>query len=579
MNNEKFNSIVARLKYNIRNEYLYSACQDAELLKENEYKTNRDRIAFYNALLQGLQGELQSCICCLQNIQNSLLKHPVSIVSLYFLSDEIEEEKLERLRIEAKSSFEFVSLEGALLALEFHLLCTNDLHEATKLLEKIEGMPSSSKANLNAQIQGAKLWLDVESLDDNLEVLLRLDIDGLMALFTTYKRNGQSQKALEVLDKILDIDSLFLPALLEKASSHVSSGKLEEATKLTRIASDCSENHIQVQYLSTLLKFLTPCKDTERIQSLQTLLSNLEEQDASTSIWLKVSKTFSRVCGHVKGVKELALDILISRTEIELEVDSSVMMEVARQQRILGKLDESFETYQTILNIDENNVDAFFGLILSKILSGHVDEASHELEFFEEMQDIATGDSGSSSLDSICVHMLLGKGKKSYSSYVESMQNLVEKEFHTGVDVALLLDVCLLILARVVPEEEGVLKKLHVLLQRIVVLHPTLLESSILLCRLKVELELLEEFDAAFESSIKTCGHSLEFDLLRIHKDYLARQNGETEEVDLLEDLNLILSQSFGIQNNVYFCYLKGLILLEKVSPLRINNYIPTELY
>lgn len=566
MNNEKFNGIIARFKYNIRNEYLYAACQDAELLK-NEDKTNRDHITFYNALLLGLQGELQSCIRCLQNIQNSLLKHPVSVASLYFLSNEIEDEKLERVRIEAKASFDFVSLEGALLAIDFHLLCTKDLHEATKLLEKIEGMPSSSKANLNAQIQGAKLWLDVESLDDNLEVLLRLDIDGLMALFTTYKRIGQSQKALEVLDKILEMDSLFLPAIIEKASSHVSSGELEEATKLTRIAGDCSKNHIQVQYLSTLLKFLTPCKDTERIQSLQTLLSNLEEQDASTSIWLKVSKTFSRVCGHVKGVKELALDILISRTEIELEVDSSVMMEVARQQRILGKLDESFETYQTILNIDENNVDAFFGLILSKILSGHVDEASHELEFFEEMQDIATGDSGSLSLDSICIHMLLGKGKKSYSSYVQSMQNLVEKEFHTGVDVALLLDVCLLILARVVPEEEGVLKKLHVLLQRIVALHPTLLESSILLCRIKVELELLDEFDAAFESSIKTCGHSLEFDLIRIHKDYLARQNGETEAVDLLEDLNLILSQSFGIQNNVYFCYLKGLILLEKVSP------------
>ncbi|GFH61197.1 hypothetical protein CTEN210_17673 [Chaetoceros tenuissimus] len=567
MKNEKFNCIVARFKYNIRNEYLYAACQDAKLLKQNEDKTNRDHITFYNALLLGLQGELQSFIRCLQNIQNSLLKHPVSVASLYFLSDDIEEEKLERLRMEAKASFDFVSLEGALLAIDFHLLCTNDLHEATKLLEKIEGMPSSSKANFNAQIQGAKLWLDVGSLDDDLEVLLKkLNIDGLMALFTTYKRNGQSQKAVEVLDKILEIDGSFLPALLEKASLQLSLGELEEATKLIRSASDYSKNHIQVQYLSTLLKFLTPCKDTKRIQSLQTLLSNLEEQDASTSIWLKVSKTFSRVCGNVKGVKELALDILISRTEIELEVDSSVMMEIARQQRTLGKLDESLDTFQTILNIDENNVDAFFGLTLCKILSGHGDEARHELEFFEEMQDIATGDSGSLSLDSICVHVLLGKGEKSYSSYVESMQNLVwdEKEFHTGIDVALLLEVCHLILARVVPEEEDVFNKLHILLQRIVVLNPTLLESSILLCRLKVEIALLDEFDATFESSIKTCGHSIEFDLIKIHKEYLARQNRETEAVNLLEDLNLVLSQSFGVQNNVYFCYLKGLLLLEK---------------
>ena len=35
MNNEKFNSIIARFKYNIRNEYLYSALQDAELLKQH----------------------------------------------------------------------------------------------------------------------------------------------------------------------------------------------------------------------------------------------------------------------------------------------------------------------------------------------------------------------------------------------------------------------------------------------------------------------------------------------------------------------------------------------------------------
>jgi len=190
---------------------------------------------------------------------------------------------------------------------------------------------------------------------------------------------------LNTLRKIKSLDSSFFPAFIEISKVHLAMASFTLAEESSRIASGMANSHIEAQYVLTMTKCFSRCDKRERHACLQNLMQLCINQEVtlSSKLWLRSWQFFSRVCGHDKITLQVILDTMTKILDESMPV--GIALEYARTLRCLGRYGESLSQYQLALLIDDSNTAE--GIVLCQALSGEVEQADHQIEFIELMQE------------------------------------------------------------------------------------------------------------------------------------------------------------------------------------------------
>ncbi len=70
---------------------------------------------------------------------------------------------------------------------------------------------------------------------------------------------------------------------------------------------------------------------------------------------------------------------------LSLSPSSSLVPQLANQQRMKGQVRESLQSYKRAFNVDETSIPALAGIIHCQIIDGQLSEAEQQLEFLAEV--------------------------------------------------------------------------------------------------------------------------------------------------------------------------------------------------
>ena len=214
-------------------------------------------------------------------------------------------------------------------------------------------------------------------------------------MYRYYALVGKAEDAVDTLSEIIAIDKSFFPAFVERANIYLSLKEYILAEESAQHSVAIGSGHIESLRVLSLVQYLTNHDKTKRLGHFSLLRSKMGEgtENEATAVStnktkLKVAKLFSRVCGNDRETLELTLKS-VSRIS-ELEIDNwDIRMEFARQLRKLGKFEKAIQQYQFASDIEPDNVETLQNMILCQVLSGSIEEAKHQVEFVELMQEDA----------------------------------------------------------------------------------------------------------------------------------------------------------------------------------------------
>ena len=193
-----------------------------------------------------------------------------------------------------------------------------------------------------------------------------------------HERKGDQAQSIETLDKAIALNDTFYPALIEKSKMLIHAEKFEQAEQVANRATKISKGNFEADRLLMLIQSVNGSLNSKSFEELSQQLLDSENQNAF--LLFETSCIFARLTTdkldleHIHKLIVKACDIDPSNCEYRVEL--------AFQLRLLKRYNDSCAEYQFATNLDDENIDAYSGLMRCLILNNEIDTAKRQFEFF-----------------------------------------------------------------------------------------------------------------------------------------------------------------------------------------------------
>jgi len=386
-------------------------------------KKGKDPLAvFWKAFALGMTNNIHECLRLFESFQARRdLQYPVTLALLYFhkKAPSIDHEAIDSLTSELGVAEDVMKEPGMVLAARF-AFHVNNLSLASKLCEKILGRRdriSDQYDTGNRQISDRSSAFEIEAISieqwialekfqrDNdsqsrsdlqsLESMLRgraeqVDIDLLMVWACSKILFGQNVDTLNILNQIIAMYPMFLPALSDKACLLASAGEWDQALDTAQRVLDSDSEYIDALMIIAVHSFTQECQPNDSIQKLDDFDKSLSSREVSSfNDHLNAVGIFSTISSR----HPRALQICIRMIERVQNYSSSAANDAALLC-LLGNLHlmQGIGQYETALKVfreaskkDPNNLEAMEGMILCQIKEGLHEDAEGQIELISVM--------------------------------------------------------------------------------------------------------------------------------------------------------------------------------------------------
>ncbi|XP_056653199.1 tetratricopeptide repeat protein 21B isoform X3 [Monodelphis domestica] len=192
--------------------------------------------------------------------------------------------------------------------------------------------------------------------------------------------------ALETVNQITINFPSFLPALVKKMKLQLALQDWDQTVETAqRIIQQDSQNVESLRMLALyhLCREGNIQEATSKLGDLITTLDAMEPQNAQ--LFYKMALAFSRTCGRNQLILQKT-QMLVERAFGLTPQDAEFATELGYQMILKGKVKEALKWYKTAMTLDETSVPALIGIIRCQLIEGQLQDADHQLEFLNEIQ-------------------------------------------------------------------------------------------------------------------------------------------------------------------------------------------------
>ncbi|XP_037998869.1 tetratricopeptide repeat protein 21B isoform X3 [Motacilla alba alba] len=199
--------------------------------------------------------------------------------------------------------------------------------------------------------------------------------------------------ALEIVNHIIANFPNFIPAFIKKMKLQLALQDWEQTVETAhRLLQKDPLNleAIRMEALHHLCRGGNISEASARLGDLIKALDRLEPRNSE--LFCKMALAFSRTCGrnqlilqHTQTLVQRAFDLASDNAEFATELGYQMILQ--------GKVKEAQKWYKTAMTLDETSVSALTGIIRCQLIQGQFEDAEHQLEFLNEIQQ-SIGKSG-----------------------------------------------------------------------------------------------------------------------------------------------------------------------------------------
>ncbi|XP_074159318.1 tetratricopeptide repeat protein 21B [Sminthopsis crassicaudata] len=192
--------------------------------------------------------------------------------------------------------------------------------------------------------------------------------------------------ALETMNQItLNLPS-FLPAFVKKMKLQLALQDWDQAVETAqRIIQQDNQNVESLRMLALyhLCREGNIQEATNKLGDLIRALDIMEPHNAQ--LFYNMALTFCRTCGRNQFILQKT-QVLVERAFGLTPHDAEFATELGYQMILQGKVKEALKWYKTAMTLDETSVSALIGIIRCQLIEGQIQDAGHQLEFLNEIQ-------------------------------------------------------------------------------------------------------------------------------------------------------------------------------------------------
>nr|XP_030134266.3 tetratricopeptide repeat protein 21B isoform X1 [Taeniopygia guttata] len=219
------------------------------------------------------------------------------------------------------------------------------------------------------------------------------DVFALLGKAQYFEVRQKYSGALEIVNQIIANFPNFIPAFIKKMKLQLAlqdwEQTIETAHRLLQ-KDPLNLEAIRMEALHHLCRGGNTSEASARLGDLIKALDRLEPRNSD--LFCKMALAFSRTCGrnqlilqHTQTLVQRAFDLASDNAEFATELGYQMILQ--------GKVNEAQKWYKTAMTLDETSVSALTGIIHCQLIQGQLEDAEHQLEFLNEIQQ-SIGKSG-----------------------------------------------------------------------------------------------------------------------------------------------------------------------------------------
>ncbi|XP_027722007.1 tetratricopeptide repeat protein 21B isoform X2 [Vombatus ursinus] len=348
---------------------------------------------FYHAYGSLMEGRDQDAVRELEAIKN---KQDVSLCSLIALiyahkmSSNPDREAI--LELDAKMK-EHRKTAGP-KALYYAGLFLWHIGRHDKAREYIDRMIKISNGSKEGLVLRA--WLDVTSgKEAYAKKALRYFDEGIQEGNDIFAMLGKAQYleirqnysgALETVNQITINFPSFIPAFVKKMKLQLALQDWYQTVETARRLIQQDNQNVESLRMLALYYLCREGNIQEATNKLGDLISTLDAvEPRNAQLFYNMALAFSRICGRNQLILQKT-QMLVERAFGLTPQDAEFATELGYQMILQGKVKEALRWYKTAMTLDETSVSSLIGIIRCQLIEGHLQDADHQLEFLNEIQ-------------------------------------------------------------------------------------------------------------------------------------------------------------------------------------------------
>lgn len=395
-------------------------------------KKGKDPLAiFWKAFALGMTNNINDCLRLFESFQARRdLQYPVTLALLYFhkKSPSIDHEAVDSLTSELGVAEDVMKEPGMVLAARF-ALHVNNLSLASKLCEKILGRRdrlsdqydtgnrqfTDRSSAFETEAICIEQWIalekyqresdaqarsDIQSLDSMLRGKTeQADIDLLMVWACSKILIGQTVDTLNILNQIIAMYPMFLPALSDKASLLASAGEWDQALDTAQRVLDSDSEYIDALMIIAVHSFTQECQPNDSIQKLDDFDRSLASREGSSfNDHLNAVSVFSTISSRHPRALQICIRMIerVQNYSPSAANDATLLCHLGHLHLMqgIGQYEIALKVFREASKKDPNNLEAMEGMILCQIKEGLHDDAEGQIELIAVMhsdEDLSPG--------------------------------------------------------------------------------------------------------------------------------------------------------------------------------------------
>ena len=284
-----------------------------------------------------------------------------------------------------------------IVAAQFLSLVGKYLKARQQVMQVLERNPANLQAlnvlawvEINGGVQGdmgtADRALD-QVIEEADEMIYTKFVDCLLGKAKLFNNMKKFSDTLEILNDLLVKNPRFVPGLVEKAKVQMMTGNWDELVESSQKILAVSRDNIEALRIWTFHALAREASYDLAIDKLKHLHSALVKREPKNAhLYIQVVKPLAQITGRNRKVLQETLSIVQEARKLKSH-DVEVLCEVGEQLRYLGDYNAAINSFTEASQLDEGNMQAITKIIHCKILQGHLDEASAQMEFLFEIDE------------------------------------------------------------------------------------------------------------------------------------------------------------------------------------------------
>lgn len=211
------------------------------------------------------------------------------------------------------------------------------------------------------------------------------NIDVTLALVNCYQLRGQSENAINLLNRLsVRHPELNIP-LIVKMETHLSALDWDLAFETALRIINLDPTNISALRVKSLLLIVKDGNVKGGISTLQQLLVATERVEAGNSkLLLQICRLFARICSRNSELLSLTLRFIDKLIQLNGS-GIDYIVELGNQRMLLGNIKEAAICFRSAIKIESNNMIALSSLTLCQLLEeGNTEHTRQQVEFLNE---------------------------------------------------------------------------------------------------------------------------------------------------------------------------------------------------